>query len=86
MSDPDEEVRAGLATVTSYSDLLTGLAEDHDILVRSSVAANPHTPASVVAGLARHDKGDVMMEDALEDNPAWPPPKPADTQTTNAEP
>ena len=86
MSDPDEEVRSDLAVWTSYSDLLTELAEDHELLVRSGVATNPHTPASVLAGLARRDKGNVMMEDALEDNPAWPPPKPADAQTTNAEP
>ena len=71
---PEEEVRARLGSFNTCPELLTRLAGDPSILVRSCVAANPDTPLAVVAQLAEGDDHNVMMQDALEDNPAWPPP------------
>ena len=73
VEDPDEDVRAALGFAARCPDLLTRLAADINIRVRCGVAANPDTPPELVAELARRDEGDVMMANALELNPAWPP-------------
>ena len=73
VEDPDEEVRAALGFAVRCPDLLTRLAADTNIVVRCGVAANPDTPPTVVAELARRDEGDAMMANALELNPGWPP-------------